>query len=185
MVGAQGRGSNMRAIAEACQSGELPATVEVVVAPKAESQAVETAQSLGLRVQVVSPKEEDYAQRLLQALDGCDWICLAGFMRLLPTEVLSAFPNRILNIHPALLPKFGGKGMYGMHVHEAVIAAGEVESGVTIHYVSEQYDEGEILLQLRCEVRPEDTAESLAARVLALEHRAYVLALREALSAGH
>src|SRR5687767_6400894 len=127
LVGAQGRGSNMRALAEACARGEIPARVEVVIAPKADSQAVETARSLGLQVEIVSPKDEDYAGRLLHALQGCDWVCLAGLMRLLPLKVLQAFPNRILNIHPALLPKFGGKGMYGMHVHTAVIEAAEKE----------------------------------------------------------
>jgi phosphoribosylglycinamide formyltransferase 1 len=170
----------MRALAEACASGQVPAVVQVVVAPKAESQAIETARSLGLRVEIVPPGDE-YGPRLLAALAGCDWICLAGLMRLLPFEVLQAFPNRILNIHPALLPRFGGKGMYGRHVHEAVIQSGEKESGVTIHYVNEHYDEGEILLQLRCEVRPDDTPETLAARVLKLEHEAYAKALKLAL----
>lgn len=114
----------------------------------------------------------------MEAFRGADFICLAGFMKLLPSEVLRAFPNRVLNIHPALLPKFGGKGMYGHHVHEAVLAAGEKESGCTVHLVTDQYDEGEILVQLCCPVRATDTPESLAARVLELEHRAYPEAVR-------
>lgn len=104
---------------------------------------------------------------------GIDLLVLAGFMRLIPAELVQAFPKRILNIHPALLPKYGGKGMYGMHVHNAVIAAGERESGITIHYVNERYDEGEHLLQAKCPVLPSDRPESLAERIHALEHAHY------------
>lgn len=100
-------------------------------------------------------------------------LVLAGFMRLIPAAIVAAYPQRILNIHPALLPNYGGKGMYGMHVHRAVIAAGETESGITIHYVNERYDEGEHLLQARCAVLPDDTPESLAERIHALEHEHY------------
>ncbi|MFN3683119.1 MAG: formyltransferase family protein, partial [Fimbriimonadaceae bacterium] len=112
----------------------------------------------------------------------CTLVCLAGYMRLLPKEVLDSFPNRVLNIHPALLPKFGGKGMYGMRVHEAVLRAGEAESGCTVHLVNERYDEGPIVVQLRCPVLPDDTPETLAARVLELEHRAYPEAVRKVLA---
>lgn len=102
-----------------------------------------------------------------------DLIILAGFMRLIPAEMVSAFPGRILNIHPSLLPKFGGKGMYGQRVHQAVIAAGEKESGITIHLVNEHYDEGRHLAQYTCAVRPTDTPDTLAARIHALEHAHY------------
>jgi phosphoribosylglycinamide formyltransferase-1 len=102
-----------------------------------------------------------------------DLLVLAGFMRLIPKEIVAAYPQRILNIHPALLPKHGGKGMYGMHVHRAVITAGERESGITIHYVNEHYDEGEHLFQARCPVQQDDTAEALAERIHALEHQHY------------
>jgi len=112
---------------------------------------------------------------LLRELQGqrIDLIVLAGFMRLIPAELVQAFPQRILNIHPALLPQYGGKGMYGMHVHEAVIAARESESGITIHYVNEHYDEGEHLFQTSCPVLPDDTPESLAERIHGLEHAHY------------
>lgn len=106
-------------------------------------------------------------------------IVLAGFMRLIPAALVAAYPKRILNIHPALLPKFGGKGMYGIHVHRAVIAAGEKESGITIHYVNEHYDEGEHLFQARCPVLPEDTPESLAERIHGLEHEHYPQVVEE------
>jgi phosphoribosylglycinamide formyltransferase-1 len=102
-----------------------------------------------------------------------DFIVLAGFLWLMPAALLRAYPGRIVNIHPALLPKYGGKGMYGMHVHHAVREANEPESGMTIHLVNEQYDEGNILFQARTAIAPEDTPEDIAAKVLALEHRYY------------
>lgn len=100
-------------------------------------------------------------------------IVLAGFMNKITEPLLAAYPNRIVNIHPALLPKFGGKGMYGMHVHEAVVAAGERETGITIHYINEQYDEGAILFQAKCPLLPTDTPEEVAAKVHALEYQYY------------
>ncbi|MFQ3587684.1 MAG: phosphoribosylglycinamide formyltransferase [Fimbriimonadaceae bacterium] len=179
LVGSKGRGSNMRAIAEACARGDVPAEVRVVVSPKAGTPAAEWAAENGLEVKVVSVKREDYGKALVEALEGCSLVCLAGYMRLLPNEVLEAFPDRVLNIHPALLPKFGGKGMFGIRVHEAVLAAGETESGCTVHLVDEQYDHGPPILQLRCRVEPGDTPETLAARVLELEHQAYPMAIRK------
>ena len=106
----------------------------------------------------------------LQA-EATDFIILAGFLWLMPACITAAYPNRIVNIHPALLPTYGGKGMYGHHVHEAVIAAGEKESGITIHYVNDHYDEGTILFQAKCPVLPTDTPDELASRVHELEYR--------------
>ena len=100
-----------------------------------------------------------------------DFIVLAGFLWLMPSFITAAWPNKIVNIHPALLPAYGGKGMYGHHVHEAVIAAGEKESGITIHYVNDHYDQGAIIFQAKCPVLPTDTPDDLAARVHALEYR--------------
>ncbi len=111
-----------------------------------------------------------------------DLVVLAGFLRLIPAPLVAAFPGRIVNIHPALLPKYGGKGMYGHHVHEAVIAAGETESGITIHLVNERYDEGEHLFQARCPVVPGDTPASLAAKVHALEHAHFPRVVEELLA---
>lgn len=116
--------------------------------------------------------DTDRITSLLQ-LQGIDLIVLAGFMWLMPPELVRAFPRRIINIHPALLPKFGGKGMYGHFVHEAVVAAGETESGITIHYVNEHYDEGQVIFQARCPVLPADTAADVARSVQALEHAHY------------
>jgi phosphoribosylglycinamide formyltransferase-1 len=100
-------------------------------------------------------------------------VVLAGFLWLVPAYLVKAFPRRILNIHPALLPKFGGKGMYGHHVHEAVKAAGETETGMSIHFVNEHYDDGDIVFQAKCPVAMEDSPEDIARNVLALEHSYY------------
>jgi phosphoribosylglycinamide formyltransferase-1 len=167
----------MRAIAEACADGRLEADVRVVISPLDGTPATVWARERGLNVRIV-PRDEDQAAGFLAALEGVDLLCLAGFLRILPPEVLTLLPGRVLNIHPALLPKFGGKGMYGLHVHEAVIAAGETESGCTVHRVSEVYDEGPIVYQLRCPVLPGDSAEDLAHRVLELEHKAYPEAIQ-------
>lgn len=102
-----------------------------------------------------------------------DYIVLAGFLKLFPTEIIDAFPNRIVNIHPALLPKYGGKGMYGDRVHKAIIEAGEKESGITIHYVNTKYDEGGIIFQAKCSILETDTPETLAQKVHQLEYRYY------------
>jgi len=111
-----------------------------------------------------------------------DFIVLAGFMNKISDALLKAFPGKIINIHPALLPKYGGKGMYGMHVHEAVVAAGEKESGITIHYVNEYYDEGKVIFQATCPVLPSDTPETVASKVHALEYEHYPHVIEELLT---
>lgn len=114
-------------------------------------------------------KEPAIVNQLLE--DKTDWVILAGFLWLIPQPILRLFPDRIINIHPALLPNYGGKGMYGHFVHEAVIRNGEKQSGITIHLVNEKYDEGQILFQAKCDISPEDSADSLAAKVHELEYR--------------
>jgi phosphoribosylglycinamide formyltransferase-1 len=111
-----------------------------------------------------------------------DLIVLAGFLWLMPEAFVKEFPDKIINIHPALLPKYGGKGMYGHHVHAAVVAAKEAESGITIHYVNERFDEGEAILQARCPVLPEDSADQVAARVLELEHKHFAPTIEKLLN---
>lgn len=169
----------MAALIAACHSGYVPAQAALVVTPKGGTPAAIRAESLGVKVAVV-PNGDRFGDRLLEALwqSEIDVICLAGFMFLLPEEVVRKYEGRILNIHPALLPKYGGKGMYGVHVHEAVLAAGEKESGCSVHFVNERYDEGAVLLQKKCPVLPEDTVDTLAERVLDLEHEAYPEALK-------
>ncbi|MDR1203715.1 MAG: phosphoribosylglycinamide formyltransferase, partial [Tannerellaceae bacterium] len=113
---------------------------------------------------------------------GVDLIVLAGFMNKISDALLKAFPHKIINIHPALLPKYGGTGMYGMHVHEAIIDAGEKESGITIHYINEQYDEGQIIFQATCPVLPSDTPEDVATKVHALEYENYPFVIERLLT---
>ncbi len=166
------------------RDGRVEATLGVVVVPSSEAPALAVTASLGVST-AVCPYEpvESFSLRLIDILKECDWLCLAGYLRRLPMQVVTAMEGRVLNIHPALLPKFGGRGMYGHHVHEAVIAAGERESGCTVHWVTENYDEGAAVLQLRCPVLPHDTPEVLGARVLALEHQAYAQALQQVILA--
>ena len=116
-------------------------------------------------------KGDAYVPILAQA--RIDWVILAGFLWKVPSVLVNAYPHHILNIHPALLPKYGGKGMYGHFVHEAVVAAGEPESGITIHFVDDQYDHGQTLFQATCALEPGDTPESLARKIQVLEHRYY------------
>lgn len=111
-----------------------------------------------------------------------DFIVLAGFLWLMPSAIIAAYPNRIVNIHPALLPAYGGKGMYGNRVHEAVIAAGEKESGITIHFVDDHYDEGASIFQAKCPVLPTDTPETLANRVHALEYEHFPRVIEETIN---
>lgn len=131
-------------------------------------------------------REEFYkSDKVLQQIRefNPDLIVLAGFLWLVPQNLLQAFPNQIINIHPALLPRYGGKGMHGRHVHTAVVQAGDAESGITIHYINEEYDKGAFILQERCPVLPTDTPEDLAARVLQLEHRHLPLVVERLLAA--
>ncbi len=168
----------MAALLRACGDGTIPAQACCVVAPR---EGTEAAANAGVEVRVVEPGD-GYGARLVRALEGATVVCLAGFTRLLPEEVLRAFPGRVLNIHPSLLPRHGGPGMYGRRVHEAVLASGDVESGCTVHFVTERYDEGAVLLQARCSVLEGDTPDTLAARVLELEHRTYPEAVRRLLA---
>jgi len=180
--GAQGRGSTVINLADACEDGRLPSTeITRVIGTVADSPALNRAHDRHLPTIVVPTKpSENYGARLLSAIQEADpyIICLAGYMRLVPTEVLTAYPKRIVNIHPALLPTFGGKGMYGHFVHEAVVAQGVAETGCTVHFIDGEYDTGPIILQRRVPVLEGDTPETVGARVLAAEHQAYPEALR-------
>ena len=180
-----GRGSNFGSILNAIEAGTLPEIrIACVVSNNSAAGILDIARSRALPALHLSRKQfgtdDEFASRLLSLLEqhNVGLILLAGYMKLVPSRVIERYRNRILNIHPALLPKFGGPGMYGMRVHTAVIAAGERESGATIHLVDEEYDRGPILLQKHVPVRPGDTPEALAARVLAVEHELYPEALR-------
>jgi phosphoribosylglycinamide formyltransferase-1 len=175
-----GRGSNLKAILDKIESGELKnAEIELVISNNSDAGSLVLAEQHRITALHLSarqyPSQEAYEQALLELLrqHGIELILLAGYMKLLPANVVAAYHNRILNIHPALLPRFGGKGMYGINVHKAVLAAGEKESGATVHYVNEVYDEGQILAQQKVPVYSDDTPETLAARVLRAEHDLY------------
>jgi formyltetrahydrofolate-dependent phosphoribosylglycinamide formyltransferase len=171
---ASGGGTNLQALLDA-QSGEsiTPlARVTRVITNRAGAGALERARKSGVPTTVL--RNPDDAAELLAALDagdGVDLVVLAGYLKLVPSTVVARFRWRMINIHPALLPAHGGPGMYGRRVHEAVLASGAAESGVTVHYVDEQYDRGPIIAQARVPVRPGDTPETLAARVLEAEHQ--------------
>lgn len=169
-------GSDLQAIIDGCAAHQINARVAAVISNNGDSMALDRARAAKIPACHLSAKlfgsEDILAEKLLETLDryAIDIIFLAGYMRMLHRSVLDAYRDRIFNIHPALLPKFGGKGMYGIHVHEAVIAAGEAETGVTIHRVSPEYDSGEIVAQTTVPVLPGDDPQTLAARVLEREH---------------
>jgi phosphoribosylglycinamide formyltransferase 1 len=179
-VMASGRGSNFRAIHDALSSTpDAPARIVLCLSNNPHPGAFDYAREHGIATLRLSPKmfttEQEYADALMATLDEhrIDLIVLAGYMRKIPLDVVARYAGRILNIHPALLPDFGGEGMYGMHVHEAVIASGARESGATVHLVDGEYDTGAIVAQERIEIPEGETPEGLAARVLAVEHRLY------------
>lgn len=147
------------------------AKVCVVLTNKAEAGVIRRANALSIPVEVLltSDFKEGKATALLHDY-RVDFVVLAGFLLRIPDDMLHDYPDRIVNIHPSLLPKFGGKGMYGSRVHQAVLEAGETESGITIHFINERYDEGAIILQARCPVMPDDTPDTLANRVHQLEY---------------
>jgi len=179
-----GGGSNLRALIEACEASDFPAEIVCVISNRPDAKGLEHAKHANIPAHVVDHKEfSDRAAfdgALLDALKpyAPDLVCLAGFMRILTPLFIDAYAGRILNTHPSLLPKFGGEGMYGIHVHTAVIAAGEQQSGVTIHQVISDVDRGEIVMQRAVSVAPDDTPQSLAKRVLVEEHKAYPEAVR-------
>lgn len=169
-------GSDLQAIIDGCKNEQINATVAVVISNNKDSVALQRAENENIPNFHMSAKkygsEEILAKEILNVLRqyNIDMIFLAGYMRLLHATVLEKYDNRIFNIHPALLPKFGGKGMFGMNVHNAVINAKEKETGVTIHRVNAEYDSGEIVAQTKVAVMENDTPEILAARVLLREH---------------
>ncbi len=175
----------MQAIIDACCDGRLKAKPAVVISNNVSSGALERARCAGIAGYHLSRKKYPDLDSLdlviLQTLQRHDvnLVILAGYMQKIGPKVLITFKNRIVNIHPSLLPKFGGQGMYGMKVHEAVLAAGEKETGATVHLVSEEYDEGVILAQHKLPVERSDTPETLAARVLEVEHNLYVETLQK------
>ncbi len=170
-VFASGSGSNAENIARYFANSEK-VKVALVLSNNRNAGVHERMRRLGIPSLTFTREEFSDGKVILSKLKeyAIDLIVLAGYMNKITTPLLQAYPGRIINIHPALLPKFGGKGMYGMHVHEAVVTAGEAESGITIHYVNENYDEGATIFQAACPVLPGDNAEKVAEKVHALEY---------------
>jgi phosphoribosylglycinamide formyltransferase-1 len=166
---ASGSGTNAENIIRYFNQPDAIARVSRVFTNNGNAGVIKRAKSLGVKV-IVFNKSTFNSQEFLDQIGKPDMIVLVGFLWLVPNYFVKAFPNKIINIHPALLPKYGGKGMYGSRVHESVIENNEKQSGITIHFVNEKYDEGEIILQARCTVTPEDTASSLAQKIHRLEY---------------
>ena len=174
-------GSNVQAIVEACRTGGLDAEPCVVVSNNSRSGALKKARAQGIATYHLSERTHPGAldEMILATMrqHGVEVVCLAGYMKPLGLRMLATNGGRILNVHPSLLPKYGGQGMYGLGVHEAVLAGGERESGATVHLVVGAYDEGQVLAQERVPVLSGDTPANLQARVLAVEHRIYAATL--------
>ena len=171
-VFASGNGSTAENIIRYFKADDRNAEVALVVCNKSDAKVLERAEKLGVPAIVVPRRDfnnEDFMTGLLRD-NGIDFIVLAGFLLMIPDFLIKLYPEKIVNIHPSLLPKYGGKGMYGSHVHEAVVAAGEKESGITIHMVDENCDGGRIIFQTTVSVTPEDTPDDVATKVHALEY---------------
>jgi phosphoribosylglycinamide formyltransferase-1 len=183
-VAVSGRGSNLDALLGAL-GPDAPARVVVVLSSRPDAAALERAAASG--VPSVALRDPADSAEWLGVLErhAVDLVVLAGYLKLVPSGVIARFRGRIINVHPALLPSFGGKGMYGRRVHEAVLASGARESGATVHLVDEVYDRGAILGQVRVPVLPGDDPDRLAARVLEVEHRLLPAAVLAAAAAGH
>ncbi len=179
---ASGSGSNAENISTYFSTRD-DVKIALIITNNPSATVLKRAERLGIESIALTKEQLSSPQALLKLLSEkkIDFIVLAGYLIKIPAEVVKAYPQRIVNIHPALLPHYGGKGMYGHHVHEAVLAAGEKESGITIHLVDEQYDNGSILFQARCPVYPTDTSETLAERVHALEYTYYPRVIDEQL----
>lgn len=174
VVLASGSGSNFQAIIDAIHRGDINANIVGLITNKSGIGAIKRAEKNSIPVKVIAPDDPNsFHKNLLETL--LDWnpdlIVLAGFLRKIPNEIIEAFSGKIINIHPSLLPKYGGKGFYGKRVHQAVINAKETESGCTVHLVNEQYDAGSIIEQVVVPVLPTDDAETLAKKVLEQEHK--------------
>lgn len=180
---ASGTGSNAKKIIEYFR-GNSNINVRVIVSNKKDAPVLDIAQGNGIETLVIDREGFYKTEDLLQQLHARNihFIVLAGFLWLLPHYLIHTYDRRIVNIHPALLPKYGGKGMYGMRVHEAVKAAGDLETGITIHYVDENYDEGDIIFQEKCVLTENDTSEEIAHKVHLLEHEHFAPVIENLLS---
>ena len=174
---ASGRGSNLQGVIDACKRGLINGKVCVVISNNKDAQALERAQKENIPTEVIHHINNSKLLDTLQSYDA-ELVVLAGYLQKVGPRVIEAYPDKIINVHPSLLPKYGGKGMYGLAVHEAVIAAGDDETGVTIHFVTPEYDEGEIIEQLRIRVHENATPQELADRLINYEAMLLVHTIR-------
>lgn len=181
---ASGNGTDLSAIYQEMDEGKMPGIeVVIVISNREDAPVLERARARNIKAVFVDPNgksKEEYDEALVRLMKeaGVDLVCLVGYMKILTPVFVSAFPRHIINVHPALLPKYGGNGWYGMKVHEAVLANGEKESGMTIHYVDIGVDSGAMILQEKVAIEPGETPESLKAKVQELEKKAYPEAVR-------
>ena len=184
-VFSSGEGSTMTKIHEACQRGNLPAEILLIISNKAHSGAIERAKRHAIDSYLFDTGNNEDTIKTESDLVGLlkqskiDWILLLGYTKKIGSELLAAFNNRIINTHPSLLPKYGGKGFYGRKIHEAVLASGDILTGATVHLVNEEYDSGEILSQIDVPVLPNDSATTLEARVKKTEKAHLIKVLNE------
>ncbi len=179
VVFASGSGTNFQAIIDAVENGQINGRIRGLITNKQDIQAIERAEKHNIPHVFLTPsqfsEDTNYVKALLEQL--CEWdtdlIALAGYMVKIPTEIIQEYKGRMVNIHPALLPKYGGKGFYGMNVHRAVIENGETESGCSVHLVTEEYDKGPVLARRKVKVKDSDDAPALAKRILKEEHKLF------------
>ncbi len=179
---ASGRGSNAEKIITFFKD-DPSVKIGLILSNRKEAKVLDLAQAHQIPTYIAAREDFYHSDKITTTLakHKIDLIVLAGFLWLIPAYLVSAYPNKIINIHPALLPKYGGKGMYGMNVHKAVHKAGENETGITIHYVNERYDDGAVIFQAACELEKSDSPEQIAKKVLALEHQYLPQVLKELL----
>lgn len=185
VVFASGSGTNFQSIIDAAKRGELSANITGLITDKPNIGAIERAEKANIPTRTISPAdypgENEFSEALTTQLEiwDTDLIALAGYLKKIPTPVIHKYKNRILNIHPSLLPKFGGKGFYGMKVHRAVVDANQKESGCSVHIVTEEFDEGPVIAHTKVPVYQHESAEELAERILKEEHRLYPAAIQK------
>lgn len=178
-------GTDLQAIIDEMKASKMPGIeLSVVISNKKDSYALQRAKEQGYKTEFVNPKNlsrEEFDMKMAKILEenDVDLICLVGYMRILSAKFIEKFRKKIINVHPALIPKYSGKFFYGLNVHEAVLASGDKESGMTIHYVDEGCDTGEIILQKTCKVEPSDTVETLKEKVQSLEKKYYPEVIRK------
>jgi phosphoribosylglycinamide formyltransferase-1 len=182
---ASGEGTNAQQIIDYFHTSDK-IKIALVVSNRQDANVLKRAENANIETLLINRKDFYESNKIIDQLNKAkiDLIVLAGFLWMIPEHLVKAFPKKIINIHPALLPKFGGKGMYGMNVHRSVIGSKEKESGISIHYVNEQYDEGELISQHRCMVSENDTPETLALRIQQLEHEFFPRIIEKVLSAN-